>query len=233
MVLDYLPLDINLTREFIENSGYIDEICRDEIICDLIDYRFCKYLYKSGKYEGCMCLRKIRLNKDLKDEKEKLCHIHRYQKKKKKKKEFIRCSFGNCRRRVKEIGLFCYLHKKHDTKIDIYDKNVIKLEKIENNKVIINELYPYEYPLPKEKLKIYISDNFKDKCVLFSKNNFNILNEDIKKYILFLNRKNIIYLKIKVFMRFNYIFEKNRKKIVKNDVKTSTFTNNSDKNDKS
>lgn len=235
MVLDYLPFDINLTREFIEDCGYIDIISREKIIDDLIDKRFCKYVYKSGKYKGYTCLRKI---KSITGFGEKpLCHTHKYQKNR-IKKEVILCSYDNCKRRVKQLGFLCYLHVENK---DIHDDFVHNSVILHNNyrksyiEDIIDEssnetafdkptLYPYEYPVNLKKLKIYIYDNYKkDKCILFCKDRINILNNDIEKYLLFLKRKKIIYLKIKSLIKFNYIFKK-IKKNVKNDVSASTFT---------
>lgn len=212
MVLDFLPFDIIKTRDFFDDNDY-DVISREETIDFLIDDRFCKYVHKSGKYKNCVCLKKIKLPKD--EIKEQLCYIHRYQ------KEFITCAHGNCRRRVKKIGLFCYIHytpeKKEESNIETInnDKN--------NNNILI--LPQNDYSTFPKNMKIYIYDNSsRDKCILFSKNRFNTLNKDIEKYLLFLKKKKIIIIKIKAFMYFNFIFKNINKKIIKNDVSTSTFT---------
>lgn len=122
MVLDYYPMDIDKTYEFIwDECGYNDNISVEEIISDLLDNRFCKYIYKIGKNNGQMCMRKFSKNKDYNSL--SLCRRHRYQEKHK-------CLEENCNKLIK-YNKYC---KKHNIPLykkcfhyNDYDENHISL----------------------------------------------------------------------------------------------------------
>lgn len=47
MVLDYIPLGFDKVDEFFKDTGYTDRLSQEEILTDLVDNRFCTYLYKN------------------------------------------------------------------------------------------------------------------------------------------------------------------------------------------
>lgn len=227
MVLDYVPCDVyafsDLFMDYNELKG-IPEPKQEEMLFNLLDDRFCKYINKKGKYKGCLCMRKFRYYKE---DGIIYCHTHRYQEKK--------CNIDGCDNKCKKKYTVCTKHFnlkiKYKTNIIIINENI----KINNEDGYIDP-YAFYYP-PIDIYNIRIIDILKrsDKKtseknipILFCKNRFNTLNEDIKKYLLFIKHKRIIYLKIKAFMKFNYILNKNKN--VKNDIKKLTFVNNFDNN---
>jgi hypothetical protein len=135
MAVDYIPLGFNKVDDFFKNTGYEDKIDQEEILLDLVDNRFCKYLYKHGKNAGLLCGRKSKVIikdncckqhlKDLypdfyKEYKEK--NVKTYYIKKDKNNIYycnsINIKNRQCNRKVKRLGELCYAHKHQIVKIN-------------------------------------------------------------------------------------------------------------------
>lgn len=114
MVLDYYPMDFNKTYEFIyDECGYNDEMSTEEIIYELLDDRFCRYIYKNKKYAGRMCLSKFKINENDKENGKRYCAFHRYQEKK--------CKISYCNKKHKRGSDLCNIHFKYKTKIEEFN----------------------------------------------------------------------------------------------------------------
>lgn len=61
MVLDYIPLSFDKVDEFFKDTGYENRLEQEEILMDLTDYRFCRYLFRDGKHAGFLCGRKSKI----------------------------------------------------------------------------------------------------------------------------------------------------------------------------
>jgi hypothetical protein len=130
MVLDYIPVGFDKLNEFFKDTEYSDDrLSQEEIVLDLIDNRFCRYLYRDGINSGLICDVKSKNSikdnccsqhlKDLfpnlyKERKEKQKKY--YIKKLKNKENIYYCNSKSlrrdrCGRKVKNIGDFCYAHK--------------------------------------------------------------------------------------------------------------------------
>lgn len=118
MVKDYYPFDIEKTYEFIQDEcENRNNISTQEIIYDLLDDRFCKYIYINGKNKNKMCLsyiKNIKSNSNYKN----FCFRHKYvaertELRKKIKEQKIKtrtiCKYKTCRNIAKD----CDLCKKH------------------------------------------------------------------------------------------------------------------------
>lgn len=108
MVLDYYPMNIKRTYELIWEKCDRDDINVEEIIYDLIDDRFCKYIFKTGSNKGKMCISKF--SKNIENNILFLCRKHRYQEKHK-------CCEDGCNKLIK-YNKYCKKHnipkyKKH------------------------------------------------------------------------------------------------------------------------
>lgn len=127
MVLDYIPLGYDKIDEFFKNTGYADRVSQEEIILDLIDNRFCRYVYKNGKNNGLICGVKSKTlikdnccNQHIKDMFPNLYKEQKQNKKKyyikKNKNDINYCNYKSlrresCGRKVKKAGDLCYAHK--------------------------------------------------------------------------------------------------------------------------
>ena len=127
MVLDYIPLSFDKVDEFFKDTGYEDRISQEEILIDLVDYKFCTYLHRYGKNAGLICGRKAKniikencCTQHLKDlhpifYKEYFKNNKSYYIKKDQNNIYY-CNSPNiknknCKRKVKHKGELCYAHK--------------------------------------------------------------------------------------------------------------------------
>lgn len=118
MVLDYFPMDMYLTYEFIQDEcGYKDDLSTQEIIYDMLHNSFCKYIIKKGKNESMMCLKKIRKDKYDANNKNIYCHFHRYREK--------LCHVSFCKLKCKRGHNLCKNHFKYKTVVDVIDDSVV------------------------------------------------------------------------------------------------------------
>jgi hypothetical protein len=153
MVLNYLPLNYEKTYEFIyDECGYNDCISTEEIIYELLDDGFCKYIYKNGKSEGQMCLRKIHKKNNYYGKYKKYCGVHRYVLERhdlrielKKNKQKIKCKFNKCNNLIKHDKL-CNKHLKIKTKMEDFYENSINNFCQKNNKYYEIDYCRYYYP---------------------------------------------------------------------------------------
>lgn len=124
MVLDYIPLGFDKVDEFFKDTGYTDRLSQEEILTDLVDNRFCTYLYKNV---GLIC--GVKSKTLIKDNccKQHIKDLHpifyKEQKKnmkkyyiKKNKNDIIYCNYKSlrrecCGRKVKKAGEICYAHR--------------------------------------------------------------------------------------------------------------------------
>ena len=117
MTIDYIPFD-TLSLSFIfKQLNY-----EDEKIFDLIDYRFCTYIFSKGKNKGLMCCRKTKnpvidncCKQHFKYSSEKNKELEKNKNKYIKKSIIYYCGeYGTkkrkCRRRVNNIGDKCNYH---------------------------------------------------------------------------------------------------------------------------
>lgn len=114
MVLDYYPMDVNRTYEFIwDVAGYNDNISVQETIEDLLDDRFCRHIFPKGKNKGQMCMKHFRKTKDINNQ-NKYCYEHKYL--------HIKCNIKNCYKNRKKGEKVCFKHFKIKTKIETLDE---------------------------------------------------------------------------------------------------------------
>lgn len=112
MILQYYPMNKEATYDFIwDECGYRDPISVEEIIYDLVDDGFCKYINKKGKSEGHMCLKKIRKNTE---KNEVYCHFHRYRNK--------ICTANGCNSKCQKNYNRCKKHMKYWTSIQLINE---------------------------------------------------------------------------------------------------------------
>jgi hypothetical protein len=133
MILNYFPMKIDETYEFIQDEcEYKDDRDVQEIIYDLLSDDFCKYIIKKGKHEGMMCLKKIRNNKNSPTAENKYCHFHRYREK--------ICNFENCNNKCKNKYNICKKHLSYKTSLNDVDniyENVFYNSNEENDEINI------------------------------------------------------------------------------------------------
>lgn len=127
MVVDYIPLGFDKVDEFFKDTGYTDRLSQEEILMDLVDNRFCTYLYKNGKNAGFICGTKSNIltannccKKHIKDLFPNLYNSQKQNKKnyyiKENKNDINYCNYKSlrrecCGRKVKKTGDLCYAHK--------------------------------------------------------------------------------------------------------------------------
>jgi|ERR1700730_531423 len=187
MVLDYCPFDTNKTNEFFDNIGYYDKISKDELFLDLLDNRFCRYIYKNGKYKNCICGTRIKF-----ENKERYCSRHLQLKinkliHKDNKLKFY-CIGRNrknkpCNRLVKKADHMCLYHIKNNERFktcieDYEDQNFFE----NNDKIFIS---PFTYILYKNEMAITIIDKINcDKSNKLIEYNIDVQKDNNEKEII-------------------------------------------------
>lgn len=137
MVLDFIPCDVCSFSDLFNDYNKIlniPELNQEEMLFNLLDNRFCKYINKKGKYKGKLCMRKFSKHCN---NNEKYCYEHRYQEKK--------CKYIRCNSKCKKTYDLCNKHFKLKNK---YKTSIEEL----NEKHIINngygiDTYIYYYPI--------------------------------------------------------------------------------------
>jgi hypothetical protein len=116
MVLDYYPMDIDRTYEFIwDVAGYNDNISVQETIEELLDDRFCRHILPRGKNKGEMCMKRFRKIKCINNNiYNKYCSEHRYI--------HTECAVQDCNKHRKKGSNVCFKHFRMKTKIETLDE---------------------------------------------------------------------------------------------------------------
>lgn len=144
MVVDYIPLGFDKVDEFFKDTGYENRLEQEEVLMDLVDNRFCRYLYKNGRNAGFICGRKSKIV--IKDNcckqhlkylypefyKEYKKNIESYYVKKTKDNTYYCNSISirtnkQCGRKVKNPGELCYAHIYKNT-VNLNDLIIIFLK---------------------------------------------------------------------------------------------------------
>lgn len=158
MVLDYFPMDMYLTYEFIQDEcGYKDDFSTQEIIYDMLHNSFCKYIIKKGKNESMMCLKKIRKDKYNTNNKNIYCHFHRYREK--------ICHISICNLKCKRGHNLCKIHLKYKTVVDVIDDEIVYYSS-ENEKKEVDILSNIDINTNNKKIgnEIMLPKNIFDVC---------------------------------------------------------------------
>lgn len=242
MVLDYLPLNYEKTYEFIyDECGYNDCISTEEIMYDLIDDKFCKYIYKNSKNNGQMCLRKTNKRTNYNGKYRKCCGVHRYVLERrdlrieiKKNKQKRKCKINKCNNLVKYDDL-CNKHFRFKTKIEKVDNISINNLLLKNDEYYKIDYYRYYYPwtidIKIKELDKKIHPNHILKKLICYKNKINVINTRTNdKYKLEYYLSNIYYvLKVENSITFIKTFILELLDIISNNMNLNIINKNFNK----